>query len=335
MTSTTDTTQHPDVSEISDLAEGLLSPSRAADLKDHLDGCPLCADVHDSLTEIKGLLGTMPGPPLMPADVAGRIDAALAAEALLQSTAPGNEVSGVPDASASEGPCASTSHVSRETSSESTDPSESVRVTATSTEAVGQPVRTTRPAGHPKASTGPGRKAAERRRRRTAILGAVFGCAALGVGVLFFQTEDSATTDSSADQQARSEVSASAGDGSNEFSDTPLPRRVEALLASEPTTQESPARRDGGSTSNRSIENTPLLQPKAVVPPCIQQGTGRTDAALAAEQGTYQGSRAYLVVLPHLVDGTQVQAYVVDAACVGSAPEAKGKLLLTHSYPRR
>ncbi|MGW4237734.1 hypothetical protein ACWEJP_12985 [Streptomyces sp. NPDC004749] len=321
MTSTTDTTQHPDVSEISDLAEGLLSPSRAAGLKDHLDGCPLCADVHDSLTEIKGLLGTMPGPPLMPADVAGRIDAALAAEALLQSTAPGNGASGVPDTSASEEPSASTAHVSRETSTRSTAPAESVR--------------TTRPAGHPKASTGPGRKAAERRRRRTAILGAVFGCAALGVSVLLFQTEDSATTNSSADQQARSEVSASAGDGSNEFSDTRLPRRVEALLASEPTTQESPARRDGGSTSNRSIENTPLLQPKAVVPPCIQQGTGRTDAALAAEQGTYQGSRAYLVVLPHLVDGAQVQAYVVDAACVDSAPEAKGKLLLTHSYPRR
>jgi hypothetical protein len=42
MTSTTDTTQHPDVSEISDLTEGLLAPSRAADVQEHLDGCTLC-----------------------------------------------------------------------------------------------------------------------------------------------------------------------------------------------------------------------------------------------------------------------------------------------------
>ncbi|MFE4645751.1 anti-sigma factor family protein, partial [Streptomyces sp. NPDC056730] len=88
MTSTTDTAQHPDVSEISDLAEGLLSPSRSAAVRSHLDGCALCADVHDSLEEIRGLLGTLPGPPRMPADVAERIDAALAAEALLDATAP-------------------------------------------------------------------------------------------------------------------------------------------------------------------------------------------------------------------------------------------------------
>ncbi len=37
MTSTADMTQHPDVSEISDLTEGLLSPSRSADLRQHLD----------------------------------------------------------------------------------------------------------------------------------------------------------------------------------------------------------------------------------------------------------------------------------------------------------
>lgn len=60
MTSTADTEQHPDVSEISDLTDGLLSPSRTAEVREHLDSCALCADVHASLEEIRGLLGTLP-----------------------------------------------------------------------------------------------------------------------------------------------------------------------------------------------------------------------------------------------------------------------------------
>ena len=77
MTSTTDMAGHPDVAEISDLTEGLLEPSRTADIQRHLDECELCADVHASLEEIRGLLGSVPGPTRMPADVAERIDAAL------------------------------------------------------------------------------------------------------------------------------------------------------------------------------------------------------------------------------------------------------------------
>lgn len=97
MTSTTGTGEHPtgehpEVSEISDLTDGLLSPSRSADVREHLAGCPLCDDVYASLEEIRALLGTLPGPLRMPADVAGRIDAALAAEALLDATAPSGAV---------------------------------------------------------------------------------------------------------------------------------------------------------------------------------------------------------------------------------------------------
>lgn len=66
MTSTTDTAGHPEVTEIADLSEGLLPPSRTADVRRHLDECPLCSDVHASLEEIRGLLGTLPGPPRMP-----------------------------------------------------------------------------------------------------------------------------------------------------------------------------------------------------------------------------------------------------------------------------
>src|SRR5919109_261488 len=79
---------YPVAAEISDLTEGLLPPTRTADIRRHVEECPLCADVYESLEEIRGLLGTLPGPPRMPDDVAGRIDAALAAEALLNATSP-------------------------------------------------------------------------------------------------------------------------------------------------------------------------------------------------------------------------------------------------------
>ncbi|MFD7799862.1 anti-sigma factor family protein, partial [Streptomyces anulatus] len=86
VTSTADTAQHPEVSEISDLTEGLLSPSRAAEVQQHIAGCDLCSEVRDSLEEIRDLLGTMPTPEPMPEDIAARIDAALAAE--VRPTAP-------------------------------------------------------------------------------------------------------------------------------------------------------------------------------------------------------------------------------------------------------
>jgi hypothetical protein len=89
------TDPHPEVAEISDLIEGLLPPGRGADVREHIAGCALCTDVLGSLEEIRGLLGTLPGPQRMPADIAGRIDAALAAEALLDATLPGSSAADV------------------------------------------------------------------------------------------------------------------------------------------------------------------------------------------------------------------------------------------------
>lgn len=144
MTSTADMTQHPDVSEISDLHEGLLPPSRTADVRRHLDVCDLCADVHASLTEIRELLGTLPGPPRMPADVAGRIDAALAAEALLDATAP-------PQAAMPVG--ATAVSVAAETADDAARVS---RETSLGSAPADAPAAD-RPAGRPRAATGPGR----------------------------------------------------------------------------------------------------------------------------------------------------------------------------------
>ncbi|MEV8393273.1 MULTISPECIES: hypothetical protein [unclassified Streptomyces] len=328
MTSTTDTDQHPDVSEISDLTEGLLSPSRTADVRRHLDGCALCADVHDSLEEIRGLLGTLPGPPRMPADVAGRIDAALAAEALLNATAPDETV-----------------NVSRETSPASRKPSAQLLTAPAVATPTGPPnpaestvaetVRTDRPAGRPRAATGPGRGGQTRRRRRNAVLGAVFGTAAVGVSVLLFQSLGASGSNNSS--QADTTASAPKS-GSTEFSGAQLQSRVDALLASGATAKESKgskAEEPRATGGDRSTANSPLLQPEPEVPPCVRQGTGSATPALAAEPGTYQGSSAYLVVLPDATDSTRVQAYVIDAGCIDSDPSGKGKVLLKQTYLRR
>ncbi|MFE7044777.1 hypothetical protein ACFU9X_36755 [Streptomyces atratus] len=316
MTSTSDTTQHPDVSEISDLTEGLLPPSHAADVQGHVNGCELCGDVLTSLMEIRELLGTVPAPQHMPDDVAGRIDAALAAEAL-SATAPDGTV-----------------HVSRETK---------LSVAQTPDAEPGLPDR---PAGHPRATTGPGRRTV-RRRRRTAVLGAALGAAVVGVSVFIMQNVQPSQEDSAA-LKAADRGSSSAASGTAAFSESTLEGRVQTLLLSAGT---KPSGSDGagaekqapsveaqstpksGSPASESSQ-APLRAPVVSVPSCVELGIGRKTAALAVEEGTYEGSDAFLVVLPHPSDATRVQAYVVDAACVREKPAAKGKLLLTHAYAR-
>ncbi|MFD4630846.1 anti-sigma factor family protein [Streptomyces sp. NPDC058284] len=312
MTTTTDSDGHPDVAEISDLSEGLLPPSRTSDVRGHLDGCELCADVYASLEEIRGLLGTLPGPPRMPDDVAGRIDAALAAEALL-------------DASTSEG------HAPEDVVSESAaapSPPAAARVSRETASAPALSGAADRPAGHSRAATGPGRGGRLRTtRRRTTVLGAVFTAAAIGLGTLLIQTMGGDPETTGAAQKHK--------DSANSFSEGKLEGQVAALLdknsAKEPPgkSEVSTPSFDTRSSPNSPEKNSPL---KAVqVPECIQRGIGdRTP--LAAEQGSYEGKRAYLVVVPHASDSTKVSAYVVDAACVGRSSPAAGRVLMTHTY---
>ncbi|MER7197951.1 hypothetical protein CG723_33145 [Streptomyces sp. CB01635] len=320
MTSTTDTAEHPEIAEISELTEGLLSSSRTEQVREHLNGCELCADVYASLEEIRGTLGTLPGPPHMPADIAGRIDAALAAEALLDTQAPAHTEHEAEAEAEAEAQAASP--VSRETTPETT-PADSPTAPAD------------RPSGHPRATTGPGRGSRTRnRRRRGAALGAVFTAASIGLGVLLLQNGGSTPTgapESGTPRQASSALS---------FSEGKLENQVQSLL-----TEKSSAPSDS-STSKPSLDieqsgpktprtNSPMRGKTIVVPDCIQRGTGRETPALAIERGDYKGTTAYLVVLPHQSDPAQVSAYVIDATCVKQPSSAPGKLLLTHSYARR
>ena len=311
MTSTTGTTGHPDVEEISDLTEGLLPPSRTADVRQHLDDCTLCADVYDSLEEIRGLLGTLPGPPRMPDDVAGRIDAALAAEALLNATVPEDDATGVLVSVDASRPVPNEGdddrHVSRETST------------------VGD-----RPAGRPRAASGPGRANRPRRaRRRTAVLSAMFTAAALGLGGLLFQSLGNNASDN--DSPA---ASPKQSDSANTFAEGKLKGQVADLLS------KADKKKDGGPrTSNpygtQSTEGPHILNtPSVSVPGCITQGIGRDAEPLAFNEGSYEGKEAYLVVLPDVSDTTRVTAYVVDSACVDKPSISAGKVLLEHTYAR-
>ncbi|MFM9592584.1 hypothetical protein ACKI1J_21085 [Streptomyces scabiei] len=302
MTSTTDTAGHPDVAEISDLSEGLLPASRTTHLRQHLDECSLCADVYDSLEEIRGLLGTLPGPPRMPDDVAGRIDAALAAEALLNAGVQGQEP--IAEPASIEVPRTTreedTAHVSRETSSVMD-----------------------RPAGRPRASTGPGRTTKRRPKRRTTVIGAVFAIAALGFGAVLVQ--------SGGESDAPGPETATAA--STTFSGVKLEKRVQALLGENSNgTKRSPSKESfGTATAPDTSRNTVL---KAEVPGCIAKGIGDVTGVIATEPGTYRGDDAYLVLLPNRSDDSRVTAYVVDASCVGKATDSAGDVLLKQSYPR-
>ncbi len=315
MTSTTDTTEHPDVAEISDLTEGLLTPSRTAEVRRHLDECELCADVHESLEEIRGLLGTLPGPPRMPADIAGRIDAALAAEALLGATAP--ESLAAPTLVSA----------SRSTSSEDGEDTEAHVSRETSSAAV-------RPTGHAHAATGPGRKDRNRGGRRGRIvLGAVFTAAVLGAGSLFIQ--------SLGDHKSSDAAQGNPTSSADTFSKGKLESQVSDLLSTKTSTS-----RGTGSVKPWKVESDPgspestvtpktLIQPSASIPDCIRQGINRGDEdVLGSKKGTYNGTAAYLVVLPDASDNARVTAYVVDAACTSGQTSIAGKVLLTQSYPR-
>ncbi|MFJ3749656.1 anti-sigma factor family protein [Streptomyces rubiginosohelvolus] len=320
MTPTPDLAQHPEVSEISDLTEGLLTPSRTAEVQQHIAECDLCAEVRDSLDEVRGLLGTMPDPEPMPEDIAARIDAALAAEAL-------------PTPSSENEPVV----VSRETTAEGATTNRTATGSASVTGSTAAPDR---PAGRSSAAAGPGRRPG-RRRRRTVVLGTAFGAAVIGMSVFFLQSlspSDDASKSVSDGGVSAADTSAPA------YADGTLEAQVRDLLGDEasqksPGVKKVPPEADTKSSSEALTpeaepSRSPMQAPVVAVPPCVQKATGRTTPALALDEGTYRGTDAYLVVLPHTSDSSRVQAYVVASSCVDTAPESSGQLLLTRSYNR-
>lgn len=311
MSPTSGTIRHPDVSEISDLAEGLLSPSRTTEVRRHIGDCALCADVRASLDEIRGLLGTLPGPARMPVDIAGRIDAALAAEALLDAATPPAPASATPRTDSVD------RGVSRETPSGST----------TGTGAG-------RPSGHPVGPSGPGRR---RARRRIAVITGLVGAAACALGVFLFAGPSGSPDQSTAARGDAASSSARPPAEEGTYTAQGLRDNVRRMLASGPGTKTAPQEQN----NTYGMENTSPApgiaggdRTASAVPSCVQNGTGRPDTPLAVERGSYRGAPVYLLVLPHPGDATRVDAYLVETACESADSAAPGKLLLSSTYPR-
>lgn len=314
--------EHPEVAEISDLTEGLLPPERSVDVRAHLSGCRLCAEVRTSLEEIRSTLGTLPGPVRMPSDIAGRIDAALAAEALLDASAPDHgPLPDVPAGTAGPGGGAHRSDaavggrtaVSRETPRPS------------------RPGRPDRPTGRTGEATGPGRSPRKRAGRlRGVLIGAAGTAAALALGVLLLPGPEAGDGSQSAAKRS-----------TEDRSDIALEERVRSLLAGreagEPERKEAP---DRGPAELGASEFSTKASPGAqgaddlAVPGCVRKGIGREEAPLAFGLESYRGRQAYIVVLPHRSDSSLVDAYAVDADCVEKAPSAPGSVIDSGSYER-
>ncbi|MEU0124130.1 hypothetical protein ABZ114_20975 [Streptomyces albidoflavus] len=353
MTDATGDAGHPDVAEISDLAEGLLGPARSGEVRSHLDACALCADVRSSLEEIRGLLGTLPGPSRMPADVAGRIDAALAAEALLGTMEPGTGEGPRPEPA--EDPHDDVSRetsrdvsreTSRETAAEEAGPQELSAAeppspSSSGTSGQGGSARSDRPEGRGRGATGPGRKTGNRARRRRLLLSSVLAAAAIGLGAVLVPTLSGVGSSGGED-------SAASADAGPVYSDEALQGQVSSLLSGTEAgggrlEKEGPGAGAGEKDEEASLGiqsspgtpelNEPMMGTGPEVPPCVERAIARPEPALALERGRYQGTDAFLVVLPDHRDSARVTAYLVDAACAGAGNEP-GDVLLTRTYPR-
>ncbi|WP_329176942.1 anti-sigma factor family protein [Streptomyces sp. NBC_01477] len=297
MTSTTGQNPHPEVMEISDLAEGILPEDRVAAVRAHVESCEECGEVLASLQEIRGLLGALPEPEPMPADVAARIDAALAAEARLDSALP---------------------RVPRETSIPAQDAGDSARV----------PRGTSAPAGRPSAPTGPGRG---RRQRRALLIGAASAAAVLALGGAVYELASSGSTRSMSSADSAQRKTNSQDGGENSGSSSVVASEVARLLGraggkTGPGGVTSPMLSTNGDARIAAPDGT-----VAFVPACVLRATGRTQPPLAADREPFQGTDSYLVVLPDPNDSHRVDAYVVTASCTA---DVTGSVLFQDSFPR-
>ncbi|SCK22530.1 hypothetical protein H181DRAFT_01663 [Streptomyces sp. WMMB 714] len=305
------TDDHPEVAEISALTEDLLSPERTAAVHAHLSACEVCADVRASLEEIRNSLGTLPGPARMPEDVAGRIDAALAAEALLDASPSGSgHVSRETDAPAGSSSSRAGSSVSRETALTRKGPN-------------------THPAGHPGGTSRPGRHRPTRRSRRwrSAVLAGAGAVVALSIGGVVWQSLGPSAPPTASD--ASEEGRQGAADGG-------LEKQVHTLLAQQHSAEKSRGSKTPDLKSKQSPGDSPLAGPATSVPSCIKEGLNRTEAPLAVDASAeHDGAKGYLVVLPHRGDSERVDAYLVDAACVTGEKAGPADVLTKRTYQRR
>ncbi|MBO8195436.1 hypothetical protein ITI46_27865 [Streptomyces oryzae] len=331
--------EHPEVTEISALSEGILAAERQESLRAHLTECALCADVHASLEEIRETLGALPGPARMPEDVASRIDAALAAEAILSATPLGENESASPD-----------NAVSRETARNPAEPSE-------------EPARATTPAPVSRETATATIPVNPRRRKRTIVLVVAASMAALTLGGITVRALSNPAPTETASGTAKSETgkkqvpdappnstAPTDTDAGGSSDDQRLRKRVQHLLSGQQSS--SPSRKAPGGSAQPS--DSPSIDTKQSpssdgntlrddgmgagegVPSCVRDGIHRSETPLAVDaDATFENRSGYLVVLPHQGGNPRlVDAYLVDPSCVSADPSGPGKVLFKGTYPR-
>ncbi|MEU9045166.1 MULTISPECIES: hypothetical protein [unclassified Kitasatospora] len=320
------TEDHPPVERLADLTEGLVdSPEAVAALRRHLVGCAECRETVDALAEVQALLGGVETPP-MPADIADRLDAALA-QAAAEAPAPasGNDRKAL--ARPQEAPAAAR---------RSGTPASPVRA------ATGPSTPPSRPSARPAAATGPGRP--RPRRRFALLLGAAAALAALGLGgALLLHPDDGAggptvtagapagTTAAAA--PGRAPHGASAG---TDYRADRLATQIQQLLARSesapglrPTGQAKPesvlpaegARPEPSSPASPSPSASASPAPSASCPPPA------SGAPLATDRGSYDGAPVDVLVYPVPGRPDLVDVYLRAPDC--------GQVVLHQSVPSR
>jgi hypothetical protein len=78
---------HPSLTELAEAAEGLLEQPRSAEVLEHLAGCGRCQHSAAELRAVSTTLAAVPAP-VMPADVAARLDRVLAGEIVRRTAQP-------------------------------------------------------------------------------------------------------------------------------------------------------------------------------------------------------------------------------------------------------
>ena len=305
-----DPSGHPPVETVAEYLEDLLPTEAAAELRAHLADCVDCADTLAALQEVRDLLGRDPAPAL-PDDIGIRIDAALAAEALL-SAAP-EPASAAPSSAPGLAP----------------SPGKTSRAADGTSAAPGRPGGPSAPAGAgtgaARPPAGPGRGRSRRWRKAVLGLAALAVVGVVGTAVLQSGGESHNGSAKSASGAAVSPGGAPALPGLGTLTEANLPQQVLRLLPGagagplHPQAQTGRANSPAAGTSPATGPATGAGANPADLPACVLAAVGRSGQEPAgAGRGVYQGTPVFALVY---TDAGQpqgpVDAYLVDASCRG------------------
>ncbi|MEY9943777.1 anti-sigma factor [Kitasatospora sp. GAS1066B] len=280
---------HPTVDQLADLQEELLAATEAAELREHLSRCPDCADTLAALAELTELLAE-DEPPAMPADVARRIDAALAAALAEPATA-------------------------RTTAG-------TARTAATA--APQRPAESAAPPRRADRSTGPGRS---RQRRRGTLLAAAVAClAVLGLGTVVVvsglgdDAHQAAGSAAAGAQQGKPDTAMpatpSGSPGGPAFTAAGLPEQIRQLLPTSPSGHSSLPH-----ASSEQENPTPNAAP-AKLPSCVQGAVAghRDEQPLLVTHGSFQSAPVDVYVFRVSGSSTALDVFLLTPGCADGTP---------------